>query len=356
MSNQIRLAVVGYGLVGRRHAKAISEASDATLAAIVEPNTDMRDEVTVSGASWFPDLESLFSYGGINGVVLATPTLLHAEHALLCIENKCPVLIEKPIAVTSTEATTIVSAATAANVPVLVGHHRRYNTIARAVKDKIEAGIIGDIRAVTANCWLYKPDQYFDKSPWRKRKGAGPISVNLVHDIDLLRYFCGEVETVQAQACPSIRGYENEDVAAAILRFQSGAIATVTVSDSVAAPWSWEMTASENPVYPSTSESCYLLGGSKGSISIPDLRVWSHEGEPDWWRPINVDTISVNQIDPLTAQMQHFANVIREVETPLVSGLEGLRTLQVIEAIQKAAELGQTVEVVTTDQLAGAAA
>ena len=80
---------------------------------------------------------------------------------------------------------------------------------------------------------------------------------------------CGQVESVQAQCSPSIRGFENEDMAAALLKFENGAIGTITVSDSIVAPWSWEMTSKENPIYPSTSESCYVIGGTHRSLSIP---------------------------------------------------------------------------------------
>ena len=93
--------------------------------------------------------------------------------------------------------------------------------------------------------------------------------MNLAHDIDLLRHLCGEIDFVQAQTVKSIRGFENEDVAGALLRFRNGAIGTISVSDSIVSPWSWEMTSKENPVYPPTSESCYFIGGSHGSLSIP---------------------------------------------------------------------------------------
>ena len=198
-----------------------------------------------------------------------------------------------------------------------------------------------------ANCWFDKYDEYFDKAPWRKRKGAGPISVNLVHDIDLIQHLCGQVESVQAQSTPSSRGFENEDVAAALLKFENGAIGTITVSDSIVAPWSWEMTSKENPVYPSTSESCYFIGGTHGSLSIPDLTVWNHKDERDWWRPIISASAHCEVADPLQNQLMNFVNVIKNIENPLVSGREGFRTLQVIEAIQKSALTQQSVKVDT---------
>ena len=75
----------------------------------------------------------------------------------------------------------------------------------------IRDGAIGDVRVAQATCWFYKPDDYFETAPWRTKQGAGPISVNLVHDIDLIRYLCGEVVSVQAQTAPSRRGFENEE-------------------------------------------------------------------------------------------------------------------------------------------------
>ena len=131
----------------------------------------------------------------------------------------------------------------------------------------------------------------------------------------------------------------------ALLTFQSGAIATISVADTIAAPWSWELTARENPAYPATNESCYLIGGSRGSLSIPDLRIWSHEAEPDWWTPISAKTLIAEGGDPLSVQAMHFAKVIKGREAPIVSGFEGLQSLRVVEAIQKAADTGEAIEI-----------
>lgn len=345
MSNVVCIAVVGYGLVGKRHAECIRRHPDLHLAAIVEADEGNRQAAVALNTPCFSTLAEMFEKITIDGVILATPTPLHVEQGLDCVEHNCPMLVEKPIAVSSDEARDLVQAAAAANLPLLVGHHRRHNPVVRAAKSAVDRGDIGELRAVQTTCWFYKPDHYFDAAPWRKRHGAGPISVNLVHDVDLLRHFCGEVVRVQAQTLPSTRGFENEELAAATLTFETGAIATISVADSIVSPWSWEMTARENPAYPATDQSCYMIGGSRGSLSIPDLRIWSHETGPDWWTPISAKTLLAEAADPLTAQAVHFANVIRNLEAPIVSGMEGLRSLEVVEAVQRAATDGITIEI-----------
>lgn len=343
LSSPIRLAIVGLGLVGKRHAEAIHRLKQVELVAIVDPSDPGRAYADEHDVPHFNTLTELFAEDSPDGIILSTPTPLHVQQGLECVAKGRPMLVEKPLATSADEARILVDAAAAQSVPMLVGHHRRHNPLIQKAFEIVSGGEIGEVRAVHSNCWFYKPDYYFDAAPWRKLKGAGPISVNLVHDVDLIRYLCGEVASVQAQAAPSKRGFENEDVAAAVLRFENGAIGTITVSDSIVSPWSWELTAREYPGYPPTSQSSYLLGGSHGSLSVPDLTLWSHKGERDWWNPISATTMLREASNPLVNQISHFAAVIRGEEQPLVSGEEGLKTLQVVEAIQTAARTGETV-------------
>ncbi len=343
MAEPIRIAVVGAGLVGKRHVTAIGETPGAVMNAIVDPEAAHQAYAHELGATWCDELAVLLRDHRPDGVILATPTPLHIDQALEVVRHGVPVLVEKPIGTTASEAEKLVETAESLGVPVLVGHHRRYNPIIHRAKLALSRGDIGDIRSVHMNCWFYKPDSYFDAAPWRKEPGAGPILVNLVHDIDLLRYLCGEIISVQAQSAPSKRGYQNEDLAAAVVRFASGAIGTVSVSDSVVSPWSWETTSREYPIYPPTDQSCYVFGGSEGALSVPDMRLWTPSGDvPHWWEPLQVAHLSPETADPLCNQIAHFVDVIRG-QKPLVSGREGLRTLQVIEAIQKACATGETV-------------
>lgn len=339
MENAIRLAVVGAGLVGQRHIDAIASVPGVALAAVVEPGP------TNQAVPVFKTQADMFDAVALDGVILATPTLLHIPGAMECVARGIPVLVEKPLAAEAADARVLVDTARAKGVPILVGHHRRHNPIIQQAAGLIKDGAIGEVRSAQVTCWFYKPDDYFEVAPWRKKAGAGPISVNLVHDVDLMRYFLGEVVTVQAQMARSRRGFENEDLAAAVLRFESGAICTISVSDSVVSPWSWELTSREYPIYPSTDESCYLIGGSEGALSVPDLRLWQHEGGASWWNPINSTTVPVNNSDPLVNQIAHFADVILGTANPLVDGEEGLKTLEIVEAIQRAAISQELVRV-----------
>lgn len=344
MGTPLRLGLAGYGLVGRRHAAAISVTDGVDLSAVIEPDAAALASAVSEGVAGYSTLAEALA-AGLDGMILATPNALHADQARLCIDAGCPVLIEKPIAVSASEAATLVKHAQSRGVPILVGHHRRHNPIIHRARQIIEDGQIGEIRALQSTCWFYKPDRYFEAAPWRSQPGAGPIAVNLVHDVDLMRHLAGEITSVVAVARPSSRGGDNEDVASALLEFENGAVGTITVSDSIVAPWSWEMTSGEYPIYPRTEESCYLIGGSHGALSLPELRVWTHrDGVRDWWAPMSASAEIRDNSDPLVNQIEHFAEVIRGRAAPIVSGAEGARTLEVIEAIQRSGRTNERVE------------
>ncbi len=345
MTATIKLALAGAGLIGRRHVASITQCANVELIAIFDPSDAAKLFAVEIGLPHYHSLREMFIAQQPDGVIIATPNNKHVENGMECVAAKCPILVEKPIASDVIDAQKLVDAARSSNVVILVGHHRRHNPLIQKAHELIAAGTLGQLRAVHSNCWFYKPDDYFEEAAWRKQKGAGPISVNLVHDVDLIRYLCGDVVSVRAQAAPAARGFENEDVAAAVLTFANGAIGTITVSDAIVAPWSWELTAGENPAYPQTSQSSYLIGGTHGSLSLPDLTLWQNGEKRSWWEPISATKMPVEILDPLVQQILQFAAVIRGHEQPLVSGEEGLRSLRVGECSQRSAQTGETVTI-----------
>lgn len=342
----IRIAVAGAGLVGRRHAQAISVAEGVLLSAIADPAPSGCDIADLYGASYYPTLDELIDKDRPDGIILATPNLLHVETALSCIAAGIPALVEKPLATDLSGAQKIVSAARSAGIAVLTGHHRRYNPLIARAKAAIDEGLLGQITAAQGTTWFYKPDDYFDMD-WRRRQGAGPVYINLIHDIDMLRHLCGDVESVHAMESNQVRGNEVEDTAVLLLKFKSGALGTVSVSDTIASPWSWELTARENPVYPATTELCYQIGGTLGSLSLPNLALWSHPGKRSWWEPISATKLTFDFEDPLVSQVRHFAAVIRGEAQPLVTAEEGLKNQQVIEAVKESAASGVTINLLS---------
>lgn len=343
LGKPFRIAVAGAGLIGRRHVQAVDRCDAAAVSAIVDPARDAKDFAGSIGCDWHPSLTGMLGAGRPDGVIIATPNQMHVDNGLECVRANVPVLVEKPIADNAGAAERLVTEADELNVPVLVGHHRRHNPLISAARQKIESGAIGDIVAVHAACWLYKPDDYFNVK-WRTRPGAGPVFINLIHDIDLLRYLVGEVVFVQAADSTHARRHDVEDTAAVIVGFANGALGTISVSDSIVAPWSWELTAAENPAYPETSETCYFIGGTHGSLEIPKSKIWSQGGERSWWQAIDQTVYDTQARDPLDEQIDHFCKVIAGAEQPLVSGLEGLKSLQVIEAIKASASDGRRID------------
>jgi predicted dehydrogenase len=338
----VKLAVMGAGLIGRRHAEHVAGAPGATLSGIVDPSDVGRDLAERLGTRWHRSLADLVAAERPEGVVIATPNQLHVANGLEAVEAGIPAIVEKPIADDLAGAARLVAAAEKAGVPLLTGHHRRYNPMIAKAKEIVDSGRLGRVLAIHGHFWLMKPDDYFDVA-WRREAGAGPILLNLIHDVDLFRYLCGEVVSVQASSANSVRGHAAEETAAILLRFASGVLATVTVSDTIVAPWSWELTTGENPAYPQQDQSCYQIGGTHGALTIPQLEIWSNRDRRGWWEPLARERVPFVPEDPLARQIRHFCDVIRNGAAPIASGREGLATLAVIDAVKRAAASGETV-------------
>jgi predicted dehydrogenase len=337
-----RIAVVGAGLIGRRHIDALRRADGVALAAVIDPAGSAAEIAAAQGVPHFAQLEDLPN-GLIDGVILATPNQTHLPLGLAALARRLPTLVEKPIAPSLTEAVALVTAAEQSGVPLLVGHHRRHNPRLVATRDMIAAGAVGQVLAAHGFFWVEKPAAYFETG-WRSRAGAGPVFLNLIHDVDSLRFILGEIVAVQAVTRNSLRGHAVEDTAAIILEFASGAIGTFSLSDGVPSPWSWELSAGENPAYPALGQPCTYIGGTRGALEIPALRLWRHDGGAGWWSAMSATVEPCASADPLVRQAEQFGRVIAGVEAPLVSGQEGMRTLAVIEAIAEAARDMRRVE------------
>jgi predicted dehydrogenase len=345
-----RIAVAGAGMIGLRHIEEIGGSRSARLASIVDPSPGAAAIAQREDVPLFASIAELLAHDRPDGVILATPNRLHVEQGLACVAAGIPTLVEKPVGHSYVEALRLCEAAERANVPVLVGHHRRHSPILHKAVAIVQSGVLGRLVGVIGSAVFYKPDGggYFDgPNAWRRQPGGGPVLLNMIHEVGNLRAMVGEIVQVQAFASSEIRGFPVEDTVAVNLRFDNGALGTFLLSDTAASPKSWEQTSGENKAYASyPDEDAYTVIGTDGSLAIPTMRLKTYARKQDrsWFNTFDERIEHVEREDPLALQIEHFVAVIRGSATPLVTCRDGLRNLRVTDAILEAARTGTTVD------------
>ncbi|NNG03128.1 MAG: Gfo/Idh/MocA family oxidoreductase [Inquilinus sp.] len=339
----LRIAVIGAGLIGRRHIDCVRDEPGAALAGVVEPDQRVAAAVGETGVTVRRDIDALAAAGPVDAAIVATPNAAHREGAMDCLRRGWAVLVEKPIADTPEAGAEIVAAAKERGAPLLVGHHRRHHDCVAVARRLIAEGGLGRLAAVSVQWAARKPDEYFAQA-WRMSAAGGPVMINLIHDIDLLRHLCGEIVGVTAETGSALRGGEVEDSAAVLLRFADGALGTITLTDSALSPWSWEAASGENPGIAAGGQAPYRLMGTQASLELPSMRLWraDHAGA-DWSTPLECETVPSRRTDPLPAQLRHFIAVARGEALPLVGGEDGLATLVATRAVIESASTHKTV-------------
>lgn len=343
MKARLPIALIGAGGIGRTHAERMLRHPDVSLAGIADPTPAGRAFAEALGVPWFAQAEALLGNTKPGAALVATPNATHASIGLVCIERGIPLLMEKPITDTLADAERLCAGAERAQVPLLVGHQRRHSIRVRTARAWVSQGRIGRPVAAHAMATWLKPDDYFDMA-WRREPGGGPVLINLIHDLDLLRHLIGEVASVQAVASNAVRGFAVEDTAALLLRFAGGALATLITSDATPAPWCYDISAGELERYPQQDADAIYLCGTEGSLTLPQLKLWRYTGARGWAEPLTQERTAPLRADPYDEQLRHLRAVVEGREVPLCSGRDAMATLRCALAVHEAAASGACVE------------
>ncbi|MBH68001.1 MAG: oxidoreductase [Rhodospirillaceae bacterium] len=341
---RLKIGLVGAGVIGKKHAMALTYSKNCELAGVVDVSSKVQEIASQFSVPYFRQLEDLLEDNSIDGLILSTPSDLHTTQGILCLENKIPVLVEKPLATTIDDAQALVNKADKTGIPILTGHYRRFNSQVETARDMIQSGQIGKLIGISAIWAMKKHDEYYDVA-WRTKKGGGPILTNLIHDIDCLRWICGDIASVSSQVSNKIRGFEVEDSAAITILFESGALGTVLLTDAGPSPWAFEATTSENSDFAHMDDNCYRFVGTEGSLDFPQMRLWSY---PDnkraaWQFPMTKSQRLIGAGNPLLQQIEHFSQVIMGTASPRTDARDGAKTLSATLAVSCAAITGTTV-------------
>ena len=401
--------MVGVGpLVGLPHARLVVKQDNAELVCVCDIDTSAATEEL--GVKAYSNPQHMMEAECLDGVIIATPTHFHLPVFLELLKGEASrssqflraILVEKPICESVEAAEALMEAAATAQVRVLVGHQRRHSPFAQMARRLVRSPGFGALRGITGEWALLKPASYFDCSTNPRRAyvsqvgTGGPILINLIHDVDLLRFITGR-EVTRVFAVASSAGRDSgqpaqvEDTAAVALTLDDGAVGTFFLSDASPSPWNYEFTARENAKYPPlpeacTHEDCYRFLGAKQALSFPSLRLFGYDrvsnpsasnpsasnppasqpvsqpasqpashplraatsgstphdslpyaDEPGWDQRLQMSSESVEADDPLRLQMEHFVRVCQGEEEPLCTGHDGLQALRIILAVGRSA-------------------
>jgi len=360
----LKFGIIGCGNVANVHAQAIRSMESALLAAACSRSISCLDEFCSKyECRGFPDPDRFLKEADIDIVAICTPSGAHAEPAcqaaaegkhvivekpievtLEAAEGK-HVIVEKPIEVTLDRADRIIEACAKNGVQLGVIFQSRFNSASRLLKRAIEKNLFGRLTLGSAYVKWYRPQEYYDSGEWRGTialDGGGALMNQSIHAIDLLRWFMGDVSSVQAfTGTLAHEKIEVEDTGAAILRFGSGALGVI------------EGSTAAFPGYAKRIE----ISGEKGTVVLTEDRIteWSF-AEPteldDRVENLNRDDPDKGGVaDPMAidfsghkAQFEDFVNALQKGSSPLVDGREGRKTLEVVLALYEASARGRRVD------------
>ena len=178
---KMRIGVVGYGAIGRHHARNLAQRPDVDFAGIADPSPAAREAATAAGFRAFASVEALAA-SGLDAAVVAVPTSLHERAAEPLFESGCALLIEKPLAQSMTVAKRMVRRAEHAGVPLMVGYVERYNPAVEALRDFIAGDRLGELVNISARRVGALPPRVKDAD----------VLVDIgVHDIDVVAFLTG---------------------------------------------------------------------------------------------------------------------------------------------------------------------
>ncbi|WP_298261153.1 Gfo/Idh/MocA family oxidoreductase [uncultured Litoreibacter sp.] len=321
----MKLLIAGIGLIGARHLQHALQIPQIDVVGVIDP------QLTQAEVAHFASIDAVDVEA--DAIVIATPSHLHAEHAEAAAARGWHMLIEKPVAHSLEAADRIIAATQRAGVHTLVGHHRRHHAAVTKVKALLQEGRIG-APVLASMIWaMKKPDDYFDV-PWRAGPDGSPVMINLVHEVDLLRFLFGDAVAVQGIGTNAHRGAARVESGVALLQFENGVTASIGFSDATASPYGFEAGTGENPNIATTGEDYLRICGTNGALGFPSLTLWG--GAADWSETPMVTTPAPVSNVPLVAQLNHFCDVCNGRALPLISALEGRKTLETTLAIEAA--------------------
>jgi UDP-N-acetyl-2-amino-2-deoxyglucuronate dehydrogenase len=342
------IGIIGGGNISETHARAAREIDGVEIAAVFGSNRQKSAHLAQTyGAQVYDDLEAFLAHQPMQVVLIGSPSGLHAEQGIAAARRGLHVLVEKPIDITTERADALINACARAQVKLGVFFQDRVAPEIHKLKELVDGGALGKPILVCGRVKWYRPPDYYSGSRWRGTlalDGGGALMNQGVHTVDLLLWLMGDVQRVYAKAKTALHQIEAEDTVVATLEFANGAIGTLEAATSV---------------YPGYNRRVEL-SGSEGTIILEqdriiaaDLRTvpQASDGDSiaDIAKPIK-ESSNPQATSPVVSDVSGHQRILedflRAIETgalPLCDGLEGRRSVALVQAIYESSRTGQPV-------------
>jgi len=343
--------IVGLGLIADFHARAIQAISGgrSSLVACCSRSAEKAQEFEKKyGCTGYTDLDKFLTHPGLDIVSLCTPSGAHLEHSLAAAGAGKHVIVEKPLEITPERCDKIIAACESAKVSLAGIFQSRFSEVAGIVKTAVDQGRFGTLVLGDAYVKWFRSQEYYDDGGWHGTQsldGGGALINQSIHAIDLLQWFMGPVESVQAfTGTVGHKRIEVEDNAVAALRFRNGAFGVIEGSTSV---------------YPGFLKRIEI-SGTKGSMILEEetLKAWdfaeSLPEDEEIRKKFGAGTeTGGGAADPGAIsfeghrrQFEEFITSLEQGRSPLVDGREAKKAVEIIQAIYTSASNGVPVRLI----------
>ncbi len=337
------MAEYGFGLIGcgriaRNHLQAIASLDNAQLVAVCDiEDARLTETKEQYGCRTYGDYREMLKDRDIDIVNICTPSGIHARMAIDAMNAGKHVLVEKPMAMSLQEANAMIKAAEKNRVQLGVVHQNRFNKAIVKLRRVLEEGRFGKLTHGAITVRWHRDKNYYDQAPWRGTwaQDGGCLMNQSIHNIDLLQWMMGSVESVFAYTATNARQIEGEDAAVAVLKFKNGVFATIEASTTV---------------YPRNLEETLHIFGTTGTAGIGGVAV----NKIEVWRFADVDEAAVladqDKEPPNVYGFGHydiikdFIDAVDSGRPPAVPGPEGCKALEIILAIYHSAKYRKEVK------------
>lgn len=347
MNSKLRMAIIGCGKVAHLHAKALQQINECSLVAVQSRNPGRaKDFGGQYGVNAYDKVDEMIRKERIDAVIICTPHPEHRSPAVTALEAGAHVLVEKPLAITLDDCDAMIEAAAKNKKTIGVVSQRRFFSSSLRIKQAITDGKIGQPSLATVLMLGWRNEAYYKSDPWRgswEKEGGGVLVNQAPHQLDLLQWFMNDDLEELYGVCKNINHpyIEVEDTAVAILKFKKGGIANIVVSNSQQ-PGIYAKVhvhgSNGASIGVQTDGGSMFIAGVPSVIEPPKNDLWTIPGEENLlaqWEKEDNDFFKT--IDPvghyLRLQDHDFILSILEDRKPLVTAIEGRKTVQLFNAV-----------------------